>query len=247
VAKEEPEEIDFELDLDTELVAEKTPEEAEADLEFELEDVDEEEIKKEVAETVDLGHQADQIEKEEAVKVKKRISTPVLVVLIIALLTGGFYGTYMALKSMNIKIPFISNLVKPAVQDEAGNLKIIAFDIANKFIDNHTSGKLFIISGKVKNGYSGTRSFIRVTGKLYAKESVLSKTSTVYCGNVLSDQDLLNMDMNLINKRLLTPLGDNKSNINVKPDKLLQFMIVFPAIPDNIKEYTVEVAGSSPA
>jgi len=172
---------------------------------------------------------------------------------------------------MNIKIPFISDLVEPAVQDEAGNLKIIVFDITDKFIDNSKVGKLFIISGKVKNEYSEARSFIRVTGKLYAKGKNFSKSATVYCGNVLSDQDLSNMDMNSINKRLSNLLGDNKSNVNVKPGKLLpfmivfpnildnifrvapqspvveKFMIVFPNIPDNIKGYRVEVAGSSPA
>ncbi len=181
---------------------------------------------------------------------KKRISAPVLIVLIIALLTGGAYATYVALKSMNIKIPFISDLVEPGepgVQDEVGNLKIIAFDIADKFIDNSKIGKLFIISGKVKNEYSRARSFIKITGKLYAKERVLSKTATVCCGNVLSDQDLSNMDINSINKRLSNLLGDNKSNVNVKPGKLLPFMIVFPNIPDNIEEYTVEVMGSSPS
>jgi hypothetical protein len=136
---------------------------------------------------------------------------------------------------------------KREAEDEAGNLKIITFDIADKFIDNSKIGKLFIILGKVKNEYSGARSFIKITGKLYAKERVLSKTATVCCGNVLSDQDLSNMDMNSINKRLSNLLGDNKSNVNVKPGKLLPFMIVFSNIPDNIEEYTVEVAGSSPA
>lgn len=315
VVKEEPEDIELELDLDTEHLAEQTPEEAKASLEpdddeiewsalnlkedqgteaeikevpeelefeldaeseakealdelkqeFELEDID----KKEVTGTVDLGHKADQTEKEKAEKPtktyvktkeapitteyetmpagKKRISTPILIALIIALFMGGSYGTYVALKSMNIKIPFISDLLEPAVHDEVGNLKIIAFDITDQFIDNPKSGKLFIISGKVKNEYSEARSFIRVTGKLYTDERVLSKTATTYCGNVLSDQDLLNMDMDSINKRLLIPFGDNKSNVNVKPGKLLQFMIVFPDIPDTTKEYTLEVAGSSPA
>lgn len=266
VVEEEPEELlGLELDLDTEPVAEKTPEKAEEevepeaeakeepekpDLEFELEGADEEETKKEVEEAVDLGSQADQPEAEEVEKPpettpakKKRISTPVLVALIIALLTGGAYGTYVVL----IKIPFISDLVEPAVQDEAGNLKIITFDIADKFIDDSRSGKLFIISGKIKNEYPGARSFIRVTGKLYTKERVLSKTATIYCGNVLSDQDLSDMDMNSINKRLLNPFGDNKSNVNIKPGKELPFMMVFPNIQDNIKEYTVEVAKSSPA
>jgi hypothetical protein len=315
VVKEEPDDIELELDPDAEPLAEQTPEEAKASLEtdddeiewsalnlkedqgteaeikevpeepefeldaeseskemlnelkqeFELEDID----KKEVTGTIDLGPKDDQTEKEKAEKPtkayvktkevpitteyetmpagKKRISTPILIALIIALFMGGSYGTYMALKSMNIKIPFISDLLEPAVHDEVGNLKIIAFDITDQFIDNPKSGKLFIISGKVKNEYSEARSFIRVTGKLYTDERVLLKTATTYCGNVLSDQDLLNMDMASINKRLLTPFGDNKSNVNVKPGKLLQFMIVFPDIPENTKEYTLEVAGSSPA
>ncbi len=261
-AEKEPKEL-LGLELETEPVAEETPEEPE--LEFELEDIDKEETKKEVAETVDLGAQADQLKAEEVEKPleadvkteeastiteqktapaeKKRISTPVLIVLIIALLTGG---TYVVLKSMNIKIPFISDLTKPVVQD-VGNLKINTFDIADKFIDSSMIGKLFIISGKVKNEYSGARSFIRVTGKLYAKGKILSKSATVCCGNMLSDQDLSNMDMNSINKKLANRLGDNKSNVNAKPGKLLPFMIVFPNIPDTIEEYTVEVAGSSPA
>jgi predicted Zn finger-like uncharacterized protein len=268
--KEEPEEL--ELELDTEPVTEKTLKEEEEALEtgedkIELsslnlkeepepeaeakEKPEEPELEFELEKPLEAGVETEEAsittEQETTPGKKKRISAPVLIVLIIALLTGGAYSAYVALKSMNINIPFISDLVEPAVQDEAGNLKIIAFDIADKFIDNSKVGKLFIISGKVKNEYSGARSFIRVTGKLYAKERVLSKTATVCCGNVLSDQDLSNMDMNSINKRLLNPLGDNKSNVNVKPGKLLPFMIVFPNIPDNITEYTVEVMGSSPA
>jgi predicted Zn finger-like uncharacterized protein len=267
-AEEEPK-LETETKEEPEPEAETKEKLEEPELEFKLENVDKEEPDKD--EIADLGAQADQPKAEEVEKPleaeagvetekasitteqettpgkKKRISTPALIVLIIALLTGGAYGAYVALKSMNINIPFISDLVEPAAQDETGNLKIIAFDIANKSIDNSKVGKLFIISGKVKNEYSGARSFIKVTGKLYAKERVLLKTATVCCGNVLSNQDLSNMDMNSIKKRLLNPLGDNKSNVNVKPGKLLPFMIVFPNIPDNITEYTIEVARSSPA
>ncbi|MEA3429097.1 MAG: DUF3426 domain-containing protein, partial [Thermodesulfobacteriota bacterium] len=228
--------LNLKEDLEPEAEAKEAPEEPEAEAKEAPEEPEAE--AKEAPEEPDLGKTPPR---------KKRISTPVLVALIIALLTGGIYGTCIALKSMNIKIPFISDLVKPAVQDEKGNLEIIAFDITDKFIDNSKSGKLFVISGKVKNGYSGTRSFIKVTGKLYTKGRALSKTATVYCDNVLSDQNLSNMDINSINKRLSNPFGDNKSNVNVNPGKLLQFMMVFPNIPDNIKEYTIEVAGSSPA
>ena len=262
VAEETPEEPELEFEL--EAIDKEELHEDEISAEEEIT----KEAKEESAETAALEPQTDQLEAEEVEELeeadveiektpitaeketkpaeKKRISTPVLIVLIIALLTGGAYGTYVVLKSMNIKIPFISDLTKPVVQD-VGNLKINTFDIADKFIDNSMIGKLFIISGKVKNEYSEARSFIRVTGKLYAKGKILSKSATIYCGNVLSDQDLSNMDMNSINKKLANRLGDNKSNVNAKPGKLLPFMIVFPNIPDTIEEYTVEVAGSSPA
>jgi len=250
----EPEAIDQEelyedeISAEEEITKEAKEESAEtAALEPQTDQLEAEEVEKPLEDDAEIEKASITAEKETAPAEKKRISTPVLIVLIIALLTGGAYGTYVVLKSMNIKIPFISDLVEPAVQDEAGNLKIIAFDITDKFIDNSKVGKLFIISGKVKNEYSGARSFIRVTGKLYAKGKILSKSVTIYCGNVLSDQDLSTMDINSINKKLASRLGDNKSNINVKPGKLLPFIIVFPNIPDTIEEYTVEVAGSSPA
>ena len=252
--KFEPEAIDQEelyedeISAEEEITKEAKEESAEtAALEPQTDQLEAEEVEKPLEDDAEIEKASITAEKETAPAEKKRISTPVLIVLIIALLTGGAYGTYVVLKSMNIKIPFISDLVEPAVQDEAGNLKIIAFDITDKFIDNSKVGKLFIISGKVKNEYSGARSFIRVTGKLYAKGKILSKSVTIYCGNVLSDQDLSTMDINSINKKLASRLGDNKSNVNVKPGKLLPFIIVFPNIPDTIEEYTVEVAGSSPA
>ncbi|OEU71882.1 MAG: hypothetical protein BA864_14950 [Desulfuromonadales bacterium C00003093] len=176
---------------------------------------------------------------------KKQISRPVLALLIAALLVGGAYGTYVLLDSSGFKIPFVGNLFKPEVQD-AGNLKINAFDIDSKFVENSKKGKFFVITGKVINGYSDARSFIRITGKLYTKGNILSKTETVYCGNVLSNFDLENLDLGAIDKRLKNRIGDNRSNIKLKSGKSLPFMIVFSNVPDNLEEFTIEVAGSTP-
>ena len=176
---------------------------------------------------------------------KKQISRPVLALLIAALLVGGAYGTYVLLDSSGFKIPFVGNLFRPEVQD-AGNLKINAFDIDSKFVENSKKGKFFVITGKVINGYSDARSFIRITGKLYTKGNILSKTETVYCGNVLSNFDLENLDLGAIDKRLKNRIGDNRSNIKLKSGKSLPFMIVFSNVPDNLEEFTIEVAGSTP-
>jgi len=160
---------------------------------------------------------------------KKRVSKPLIVLLILVLLGGGCYGIYVVLDFINIKIPFVSDYFKPQILDPAGNLKIDTFDIDNTFVKNAKAGKLFVITGRIKNGYSDDRSFIRVTGELYTKGQILFQKKTVFCGNVLSDIELSNLELAAIKKRLSNRLGDNKSNVRVKPGQELPFMIVFAA------------------
>lgn len=147
----------------------------------------------------------------------------------------------------DVKIPYLSGLIKSEDQDIAGNLKIIplGMSITHKFIQNRVAGDIFVIQGQVRNEYNQPRSYIKITGKLYVKGQALAKSATVYCGNVLSDSDLQNMDMASINKHLQNRFGDNRSNIKVSSGKTVPFFIVFNKLPPNLDEYTVEVAGSS--
>ena len=233
--KEEPEKLDLESKADVEPVVE----EGKADVEPVVE-----EGKADVEPVVEESKE--EAEKELKTAGKKQISTPVLILLIVVLLAGGAYGTYLVLDSMNIKIPFISSFLKPEIQDP-GNLKITVLDINGRFVNNAKIGNLFIITGTIKNNYPKARSFIKVTGKLYTKEKIISESATAYCGNTISDAELASLDINEINKILSNRLGTNKTNINIKPGKQLPFMIIFTNIPDNIEEYTIEVASSSPA
>ncbi len=275
-AEKEPKESEFKLHLDLEPEIDEIPTETEAELELEPDDKtdseisteeeleeeasktfktfnmgslsDEQEAEKEI-EPVDRAEKGTLTEKSKPQKVaaKKRISTPVLLLLLAALLISGAYGTYKLklLDSVGINIPFVSDLLKPEVQD-AGNLKIYTSDINNKFVENSNIGKLFVITGKAKNGYSDARSYISITGKLYTKGKILSKTKTVYCGTILSELELQNMDLDAINNRLSNRFGDNKSNVKVKVDAIIPFMVVFADFPENPDEFTIEVAGSFP-
>jgi len=175
---------------------------------------------------------------------KKGISKPIFALLIIAILAGGLYGTYVLLDYMNIEIPFVSDYLKPKVSDPAGNLKIETITVDSKFVTNAKTGKLFVITGRIKNGYSSSRRSVRIKGKLYTKGKIVAKTETVFCGNVLSDMELSNLEFAAIKKRLSNSLGDNKSNTGIKPGKELPFMIVFRDLPDNLEEFAVEVVGS---
>jgi len=184
---------------------------------------------------------------------KRRVGKPLVVLLILVLLAGGSYGTYVLLDFMNIeipfisKIPFISDYFKPKVSDPAGSLKIDTLDVNSKFLLNVKEGKLFVITGRVKNGYSDVRSFININGKLYKKGKILAQTEKVFCGNVLSDIEISNMELEAIKKRLSNRFGDNKSNMEIKPGGELPFMIIFSNLPEDLEEFSIEVAGSTPA
>jgi pilus assembly protein FimV len=266
--KEEPEERDLALELEMEgKPAETTvPEDSSAVEVYELDEAEETSDEHEAVEAAgdnrvkpeyefEKGTEEEEIdiagmppEATEAAPAKeRRVSRPLVVLLILVLLAGGSYGAYVLLDYMHIKIPYISDYFKPKVSDLKGNLKIDTLDINSKFILNVKAGKLFVITGRVKNRYPDNRSFITVTGKLFTKGKKLVEKETVFCGNVLSDIELSNMDFDAIKKRLSNRLGDNKSNLKVEPEKELPFMVVFSNLPDNLEEFAIEVAGSTSA
>ena len=215
--------------------------------------------------------QAEPAAKKEA---KKRFS-PVILILVLVLAVGGAGAgltllggkkiglpvigevTVPSIPDLNLdalrkidipfleKIPFIGDRFKPKA-DEMGSLKINIYDPMGKFVINSKSGRLFLIKGSAKNEYQHARAFIIVTGKLYTKGKKLAKTEIVFCGNILPDIDLENLEYEQIRKRLKNRGGNNKSNENIKPGASIPFMIVFSDLPDNLEEYTIEVKGSSP-
>ena len=106
---------------------------------------------------------------------KKGISPPILILLILAVIVAAAYGGYKLLTSMGIAIPFISQ-PEPSKVSDSGNLNIKTADISSRFIDNAKFGKLFVISGKVKNEYPAARGAIQIAGKIYTKDKGLAKT-----------------------------------------------------------------------
>jgi predicted Zn finger-like uncharacterized protein len=172
---------------------------------------------------------------------KKGVGLPVLLLFLVVLLAGGVY--YMH-QYMGINIPYVSDFLTPQEADK-GNQKIKTLEINSEFVDNEKAGKLFVITGKVKNDYAKPRSFIRISGKIFQKGKKLYQTQIVYPGNVIADLQLVNMDETAIKKRLSNRFGDNRSNVKLAPGRTLPFMIVFFNIPDNLEEFTIEVVESS--
>lgn len=177
--------------------------------------------------------------------VKRGISKTLIFLLIIAILGGGGAATYYLLQKNGIDIPFFSDYLKPKVQDP-GNLKLTTYDINSRFVENANVGKLFVITGQVKNGYAENRGMITLEGKIYSTGKVVVNQEQVYAGNVMSDLELANLEWDRIRARLSNRLGDNRSNVKIEPGASIPFMVVFSGLPDDLEEFTIEVTGSTP-
>jgi predicted Zn finger-like uncharacterized protein len=176
---------------------------------------------------------------------KRGISKLLIAVLIVVLLLGGGYCAYVLLDGMGIRIPYLSDYLKPEANDP-GNLQLTTFDINSRFVDSQVLGRIFVITGKVKNGYDHPRGFVQLTGKLFTKGKVLASSQPVYAGNLISDMDLVNLNADELKKRLNNRFGNKRMNSRVQPGKSLPFMVVFSALPEaQLEEFTIEVDAST--
>ena len=177
----------------------------------------------------------------------------IILVLLLLLIIGVGAAAIVLDRYVGIEIPYVTEYVKQVPYlnqlmktDVKKTGEITTSNIKSSFVDNQQSGKLFVISGQVKNEFPESRRFIKLRGKLFASGKTLVKEETVFCGNILTDMQLAQMDLADISKKLSNRFGDNKSNVKVKPGQQLPFMVVFSDFPQDLEEFTIEVAGSSP-
>ncbi len=179
---------------------------------------------------------------------KKKSSKVGVVLLLLILLAAIAGGIYYAVMYMGIEIPYVSQYLKPAPKDPAGIVNLTTMDINSKFIENSQSGRLFVITGKVRNGYGVRRNTIRLQGKLFTKGKVLVKTENSYAGIQMSDQELATLSIAEIKQALNTAPAPMEASGSVKPGQTLPFMVVFSDLPpaEQLDEFAVELVSSLP-
>ena len=177
-----------------------------------------------------------------APKVRKPVSKALIGLLCLVLLSGiGYVGMRFF---PDIQIPFLTSSPS-APEDIAGNLKIRVFDVNSKFTDSSAMGRLFVITGKIRNDYPDPRGFVQIKGKLYDTAKKVVQTQTGYCGNVISDGDLATMNDETLKKALSNRLGADRSNAKIPPGGTVPFMIVFSRLPEQLDEFSLEVVSSA--
>ena len=185
---------------------------------------------------------------------KKKKSSKTLVLLFILVLLGGagyLLPQYTDIKIPAIKMPDLSGI--PVVGKYFGSptqeaIVPVETSLAGDWVQNQQAGRLYTIQGRVKNDYTSPRSYIRVTGRVYADGRKFQKAAKAYCGNILSPEELATLPLVEIQKKLSNRTGANNSNVKVAPGKEVPFMVVFGDLPADVElqEFAVEISGSLP-
>ena len=175
---------------------------------------------------------------------KKGSSKFLVVLLILAMLGGGGYYGYDYIIKNDIQIPYLSDYINPKPKDPSGVMNLTTLEINSKFIENQKAGRLFIVTGKVRNGYTVPCTMIRMRGKLFTKGKKLAKTAQSYAGVTIPDQELANEELAGILQRLKSPLAQSKS-VQVAPGQTVPFMVVFSQLPDDLDEFAIELVSST--
>jgi predicted Zn finger-like uncharacterized protein len=171
----------------------------------------------------------------------------VIVLIIILLITGAaaalrFLAPEYAPEFLS---PYLGVPKKTEVKDP-GVRRLSFKNVSGKFYQSGKAGNLFCIQGMVFNEYPASRSFIRIKGSLLDEKGVAVKQKIAYAGNTFTENELKDMTLDQINQGLADRTGKGNVNVNVKPQALVPFMIVFEELPDNLSEFTVEAVSSSP-
>ncbi|MCG8615107.1 MAG: zinc-ribbon domain-containing protein [Desulfobacterales bacterium] len=187
------------------------------------------------------------IRKKRAKKKKSAIGAPVkvlflLFVLVIAAYVASLQFGFTIPFLSDLKIPYLTELIKPEPPPKPP-LKPAPNEVSikGKFLTNATAGEIFIVTGKVDNPSKIVYSQIRVKGTLITKENPKAMTQTIYCGNIISEEELKSGNISDIQQKLNVKAGMQNSNMNVGPGKSVRFMLVFSNLPENLTNFTVEV------
>ncbi len=186
-------------------------------------------------------------------KQKKTSKSLVLLLLLVVLGAAGYFGyttTGFDVSKFKLsdlpEIPFVSKWLGGKQAPEA--IVPIETTLKGSWIENRNEGRLYIIQGRVKNEYSEPRSYIRVTGQVFADGRKFKKAAQAYCGNMPSRENLENMPLADLQKLLSNRNGTNNANVKVAPGKEVPFTVVFSGLPADVElqEYAVEISGSLP-
>ena len=117
-------------------------------------------------------------------------------------------------------------------------------DVRYRRINNYILGQIGVLEGTALNRADFPLSRIQIKGDIVDAYAVVLGERSSYAGNILTDEELINLSEEEILMKLLRPEGLNNANDKILPGGQIPFMIVFPSEPSGVIKTTVVTIGA---
>jgi len=124
------------------------------------------------------------------------------------------------------------------VSEKIGHIGIL--NAKASFVDNKELEKVFVVTGKIKNGYNVPKSFLKVKCVLLDKNNKKIGEKTVFAGNTFTEAEIKELTYAEIEKGLNNKMGKSMVNVDVPPGKVVDFMVVIDKLPEDAVAVEVE-------
>jgi predicted Zn finger-like uncharacterized protein len=134
---------------------------------------------------------------------------------------------------------------KETAATESGKISVRAVNAS--FVDNDEAGELLVISGEALNEYPKPRAALQVKVNLYDAAGQSIATKSAYGGNPLTEEQLKSLPLVNIEAAMANQFGDSLANMEVAPGTAIPFVVVLANLPNGVKDFGVQSAGSTVA
>ncbi|MDI6726429.1 MAG: zinc-ribbon domain-containing protein [Smithellaceae bacterium] len=173
---------------------------------------------------------------------------PILVT-VIAVLGFAFYLLFPAesqeaIRTVSERLPIVGQWL--GVESDQSQLlhAVKLTDVKQRFVHNVILGSLRVVEGAVTNAGSYPLARLRVKGEIYDSQSVILGERFAYCGNILSDEELMNSTEEDLGKKINRPEGSGFVNDRVRSGEQLPFMLIFVRENAGVAKTMVRFAGA---
>ncbi len=185
---------------------------------------------------------------------RKRVTRRLLLLVTLLLTVAGSAAAYFYVPSVRQlvetnfqKLPIDKFLALIGEAPEiAEPMLITAERWEGRTLQGPNGDTMYIIEGNLVNGYSGSRSFIKIRGDLINENGEVIATREVFAGNALNDDELRGLPRVRIDGILNRSVGDGLSNFNLAAGSRIPFQIVFYDITEPVKDTLVVPVSSEP-
>jgi hypothetical protein len=168
----------------------------------------------------------------------------VAVVAVLLLAAGAYLGlTPSGRKMLERAVPGAAALwgEKPA---ESGAPKYDLRNVIGYYESGSASPRILVIKGQVANLSKVEKSGIRIQATLLDNTDAVLAQQAVYAGNMLPGDAIRKGDRGTLLKTLGNRFGEGLMNMNVAPNKIIPFMVVFFDAPTTMDSYKLEAMDS---